>query len=83
GSIPDFGSNKPGYALGGVVGGGPAEKGGLKGGDNIIQLGPNKITNLDDFDAALRRFAPGDVVDVTVERGNDKVVVKVTLDKPR
>jgi hypothetical protein len=83
GSIPDFGGNKPGYALGGVVGGGPAEKAGLKSGDNIIQIGPHKIANLDDFDAALRKFAAGDTVDVTVERGNDKVTVKVLLDKPR
>ena len=56
GSIPDFGGNKPGYPLGGVAGGGPAEKAGLKA---------------------------GDVVDVTVERGTEKVTVKVTLDKPR
>jgi S1-C subfamily serine protease len=66
-----------------VVGGGPAEKAGLKSGDNIIQIGPHKIANLDDFDAALRKFAAGDTVDVTVERGNDKVTVKVLLDKPR
>jgi hypothetical protein len=83
GSIPDFGGNKPGYPLGGVAGGGPAEKAGLKAGDNIIQIGPNKITSLDDFDAALRQFKAGDVVDVTVERGTEKVTVKVTLDKPR
>jgi len=83
GSIPDFGGNKPGYALGGVVGGGPAEKAGLKTGDNIIQIGPHKIANLDDFDAALRKFSAGDMVDVTVERGNEKVTVKVQLDKPR
>jgi hypothetical protein len=83
GSIPDFGGNKPGYPLGGVAGGGPADKAGLKAGDNIIQIGTNKIASLDDFDAALRQFKAGDVVDVTVERGTEKVTVKVTLDKPR
>ena len=66
-----------------MAGGGPAEKAGLKAGDNIIQIGTNKIASLDDFDAALRQFKAGDVVDVTVERGTEKVTVKVTLDKPR
>lgn len=83
GSIPDFGSDKPGYALGGVSGGSPAANGGLKAGDHIIQLGPHKVTNLDDFDEALRKFSAGDDVEVTVQRGNDKVVLKVTLEKPR
>jgi hypothetical protein len=83
GSVPDFGSEKPGYALGGVVPGGPAEKGGLKGGDRIVLLGTNKIENLSDFDLALRKFSPGDTVEVTVMRGEEKVTLKVVLDKPR
>lgn len=83
GSIPDFGTDKPGYALGGVAGGSPAEKAGLKAGDRIIALGMTKIENLEDFDLALRRFSAGDTIDVTVMRGNDKVTVKLTLDKPR
>jgi Zn-dependent M28 family amino/carboxypeptidase len=83
GSVPDFGNEKPGYSLGGVVPGGPAEKGGLKGGDRIVLLGTNKIENLSDFDLALRKFSPGDTVEVTVMRGDDKVTLKVVLDKPR
>ena len=83
GSIPDFGTDKPGYALGGVASGSPADKGGLKSGDLIIQLGAAKIENLEDFDLALRRFSAGDTVDVTVMRGTEKVTLKVTLEKPR
>jgi Peptidase family M28/PDZ domain/PA domain len=83
GSIPDFGAKMPGYALAGVSPGGPADKGGLKAGDIIIQLGMVKIENLEDFDLALRRFIPGDTVSVTVMRGMEKVTVRVTLDKPR
>jgi Zn-dependent M28 family amino/carboxypeptidase len=83
GSVPDFGNEKPGYSLGGVVPGGPAEKGGLKGGDRIVLLGTNKIENLSDFDLALRKFSPGDTVEVTVMRGDEKVTLKVVLDKPR
>lgn len=83
GSLPDFGVEEPGYALGGVAPGSPAEKGGLKAGDRIIQLGPHKIDNLSDFDLHLRKFSADDTVEVTVMRGKEKVVLKVTLGKPR
>ncbi|MSR59356.1 MAG: M20/M25/M40 family metallo-hydrolase [Planctomycetaceae bacterium] len=83
GSIPDFGVELPGYALSGVAAGSPADKAGLKAGDRIVQLGMVKVENLEDFDLALRRFSPGDTVEVTVVRGQEKVTVKVTLDKPR
>lgn len=83
GSIPDFSSEMPGYALSGVAPGSPAEKGGLKAGDRIIQLGMQKIDNLNDFDAALRKFSAGETIDVTVMRGTEKVTVKVALGKPR
>lgn len=83
GSIPDFGSDKPGYLLGGVAPGSPADKGGLKSGDRIVKVGTHQITGLDDFDLALRKFSPGEAVDVTVMRGEQSVTVKVTLEKPR
>lgn len=83
GSIPDFGSDKPGYSLGGVGPGSPAEKGGLKSGDRIIKINEIKIANLEDFDLALRKFAPGDVIEVTVVRGEAEVKNKITLEKPR
>ena len=44
-------------------------KGGLKGGDRIIQFGSRKITGLDDFDLALRRFGAGDEVAIIALRG--------------
>ncbi len=83
GSIPDFGSEKEGYAISGVSPGSPADKGGLKGGDVIVQMGKQKIGSLDDFDLALRDFNAGDQVEVTVLREGKKVNLKVVLDKPR
>jgi len=83
GSIPDFGGTDPGYALSGVSPGSPADKGGLKGGDRLIRLGQQKIDNLDDFDLALRKFSPGETVDVVVIRDGKEVTLKVTLEKPR
>lgn len=83
GSIPDFGSEEPGYSLSGVAPGSPADKAGLKAGDRILQLGANKITGLDDFDLALRKFSAGDDVDVMVIRDGQQKVFKVTLDAPK
>jgi hypothetical protein len=83
GSIPDFGSDAPGYAIQGVAPGSPAEAGGLKSGDVIVKLGGNQIGGLDDFDLALRKYTAGQEVEVVVLRGSDEVTLKVTLALPR
>ena len=83
GSIPEFGNEEPGYSISGSAPGSPADKGGLKGGDRIIKLGGNAIANLDDFDAALRKFKGGDEVEVIVVRDKKEVSLKVTLEAPK
>ena len=83
GSIPDLGNETPGYALSGVAGGGPADKAGIKAADIIVELGKNKITNLDDFDLALRKFKPGEDVEVIVLRKGERVTLKVQLGQPK
>ena len=83
GSIPDFGSEETGYSISGVSPGSPAAKGGLKGGDHIIQLGKHRISDLNDFDLALRAYKPGEEVPVTVRRDGKEVKLKVKLAKPR
>jgi hypothetical protein len=83
GSIPDFASEAKGYAISGVTAGSPADKGGLKGGDILIEFAGRKITGLDDFDLALRRVNAGDEVPVTVLRAGKEVKLKVTLGVPR
>lgn len=83
GSIPDFAQEGEGYALMGVTKGGPADRAGLKSGDIIIKLGESKITTLDDFDSALRKFKTGDKVPVTVKRGQETLTLPVTLAPPR
>jgi hypothetical protein len=83
GSIPDFSSEGEGYSISGVAPGSPADRAGVKGGDRLIQLGDRKISGLDDFDLALRKFAPGDEVPVVVLRAGKRVNLKVILGKPR
>jgi len=83
GSVPDFASGEPGYALAGVTAGSPADKAGFKAKDTIIRFGDSRIGNLEDFDSALRKFKAGDKVPVIVKRGKAEVKLEVTLDPPR
>src|SRR5262249_17790791 len=46
GTIPDYTTEVKGVKLSGVRGGSPAEKGGLKGGDVIVEFNQQKITNI-------------------------------------
>ncbi len=79
GTIPDFASNVDGYKISGVSEGSPAQEAGLQGGDIIIEFGGKKISNIYDFTYALGDFVPGDVVDVIVKRGEEKITFKVKL----
>jgi S1-C subfamily serine protease len=83
GSVPDFGQEEPGYALSGVTKGGPAERGGIRAGDIIVQFGDSKIGNLEDFDSALRKHKAGEKVPVVVKRGAQELKIEVILDPPR
>ena len=83
GAIPDFGNEEPGCSISGVTSGSPSDTGGLKGGDRIVKFGGNLVTNLEDFDAALRKFKAGDEVEVIVVRDKQEVALKVTLDPPK
>jgi len=80
---PAFGSDKPGCGVDGVSPDSPAAVGGVQGGDSIVGFGKLKIGGLEDFDAALRKFKPGDEVDVVVLRKGKRVKLKVVLGRPR
>ncbi|WP_437192805.1 M20/M25/M40 family metallo-hydrolase [Planctomicrobium sp. SH527] len=83
GSIPDFGKDVAGYAIQGVAPDSPADKGGLKSGDVIIRLGTHRIGSLEDFDLVLRKFQPGEQVDVGIIRDGKETSLKVTLSTPK
>ena len=78
GTIPDFaGTDVEGMKLSGVRKGGPADKGGLKGGDIIIRFGEKKVKSIYDFMYALQEAKAGDPVLITVKRGEEEVVLEV------
>jgi len=78
GSIPDYATEVQGVKLSGVRGGSPAEKGGLKGGDIIVQFGGQKIANIYDYTYALDAVKIGQVVEMIVLRDGQRLTLKVT-----
>lgn len=83
GTIPNFGSEEKGYAISGAAPGSPADVAGLKPGDRIMQIGPHKVADLNDFDSGLRNFAAGEVVPFKVTREGKEVTLNVKLAAPR
>jgi len=82
GSIPDMaGSDVPGLRLTGIRAGSPAELGGLKAGDIIVEFGGKPVKDLYQYSDALYSHKPGDEVTVVVLRGSERVTVKVKLGK--
>ncbi|HUQ47246.1 MAG TPA: M28 family peptidase [Gemmatimonadaceae bacterium] len=82
GSVPDMSAGDvPGLKLTGVRPGSPAELGGLKTDDIIVEFGGVKVTDLQSYSDALYSHKPGDVVKVLVLRAGKPVEVLVTLGK--
>ena len=78
GSIPDYATEVKGVKLSGVRAGSPAEKGGLKGGDVIVEFAGQKTANIYDYTYALDAVKIGTPVKVIVERDGQRVEVTVT-----
>jgi Zn-dependent M28 family amino/carboxypeptidase len=72
GTVPDYTSNAKGLLLGGVVGGGPAEKAGLQKGDVIIEIAGQTIANIYDYTYALELLKIDQPVKVVYVRGTEK-----------
>jgi S1-C subfamily serine protease len=49
----------------------------------IVRLGTSAVTNLEDFDSALRKHKGGETVPVVVRRDGADVQLDVVLDPPR
>jgi S1-C subfamily serine protease len=78
GTIPDYTTEVKGVKLSGVRGGSPAEKGGVKGGDVIVEFAGQKITNIYDYTYALDAVKIGQPMNMIVERDGQRVTLSVT-----
>jgi S1-C subfamily serine protease len=68
-----------GALVGQVVGGGPAQKAGIRQGDRIVQIGGQPVHNPDDLAATVNDHEPGEKIDVLLERGGQRRTLTVTL----
>ncbi len=74
GSMPAYPNpEKDGVLLERITENGPAAKAGLKDGDVLLSLGGHRTVSLEDFQAALTNFKPGDKVKVKARRGDATV----------
>jgi S1-C subfamily serine protease len=56
-----------------------ADNAGIRSGDVIVKFGTDDIASSDDLSAAVRKHQPGDKVEVTWMRGNQRMTATVTL----
>ena len=80
GSIPNMSAGTvPGLKLSGVRAGSPADKGGLKADDIIVEFGGKSVTDLQTYSDALYAHKPGDTVKVVFLRDGKRMETNVTL----
>jgi Tol biopolymer transport system component len=78
GTIPDYTQEVKGVKISGVRAGSPAEKGGLQGGDVIVEFAGQKIANIYDYTYSLDAVKIGQSVKIVVERAGKQLEVTVT-----
>jgi len=79
GSIPDFSYKGEGVKISSVIEGSPGEKAGLLKDDIITALNGEKVSNLMEYSNALKKYQPGDVVEMDVLRNGQEEVISITL----
>ena len=72
-------TTKRGAVIKEVTNGQAAAKAGLKTNDAIVAIAGNPISGPEDVGAQIRRFSPGDEVEITIERDGKTETVKLTL----
>jgi hypothetical protein len=82
GVVPDYATAVDGMLVQSVKAGSPAEAGGLKADDQIVRLGEVPVAGIDGLAEGLRKYKPGETVEVAVKRGDLEVTRLVTLGEP-
>ncbi|MBK6913274.1 MAG: PDZ domain-containing protein [Ignavibacteriales bacterium] len=79
GSVPDFAFSGEGVRIADLSSGSPAEKAGLQKGDVIIKIDKYDVKNLRDYSEALKKFNPGDVVEIIYIRDAKEYKTQIEL----
>lgn len=80
GVIPDYMYSGDGMKIDGVTEGKPAAAAGLKGGDLIMQIGENKVVDMQSYMKALSNYTKSDKTKVKVKRGTEIFVVDLSFE---
>jgi S1-C subfamily serine protease len=72
-------AQRGGALIGQVSPGGPADQGGIRQGDRVVQIGGQPVRSPDDLSAAVNDRKPGEKVQVVVDRGGQRRTLTVTL----
>jgi S1-C subfamily serine protease len=83
GTVPDYTYEVDGLRLSGVIGGGPAERAGLREGDVIVEIAGQSIANIYDYTYALELLTVGEPVTVAFLRDGARQTVTLTPDARR
>ena len=84
GSVPDMAAGETkGLRLTAVRAGSPGDSAGLKAGDVVVELGGRAVTDLQSYSDALYAHSPGDVVEIVVMRGSERLALRVRLGRRR
>ena len=79
GTVPDFSFQGDGVRIASLVADSPAEQGGLKAGDVLVQLNETKIEDLRGFSQFLKTLQPGDEVNAIVLRSDEKMDLRIVV----
>ena len=79
GTVPDFAFSGSGVRLSGVTPGGSAEQAGLRSGDILLNYNEQTMTDLQVYSNLLRESAPGDIVRLDIQRGDQRLTAEVVL----
>jgi hypothetical protein len=67
---------EPGLVVERVMPGGWAKKAGMEPNDRILKIGQREVGGREDMDETLQTYKPGDELEVQIQRGDEKMVLK-------
>jgi Zn-dependent M28 family amino/carboxypeptidase len=78
GIMPNYASDAKGVLVGGVKEGGPAEKGGLKAGDQIVEIAGKQVTGIENYMVIMGQQRAGQPLEIRVLREGKELKLRVT-----
>jgi len=80
--MPNYNHSGDGVEAEDVSEGSPAEKAGMKAKDVILEIGGEKVKDMEAYMAAMRKFKPGDKTKLKVMRGKNPMTLEVEFAAP-